>query len=298
MTASTHDWFSRLDRKITAPKSETDKAMERAIDCAWALNEHYYSPGKRLANQMTLLGSLAKGTSRTPMADADVLFHMPAGTYGRFDAYSGNGQSALLQEVRGVLREHYPRTDIRGDGPVVVVAFTSGVNVEVVPGVLFDGVPDALHAHCQVPVTRDGGSWEDSEYGAEYEALRRVNEPRQGQIARLIRYMKAWRVAQDVTFKSLVIELMAVDFARTWPTNQSSYTYDDWLVRDFLAYAVDHYYTTYRMPGTGKQIDTGYGWWQAAKDSAESARKACLYGPDSVLYGWYWREVFGDGFGS
>lgn len=297
MTATTHDWFSRFDRKITAPKAETDAAFERAVACAIALNNQY-SPNANLTDRMTLLGSLAKGTSRTPMADVDLLFHMPAGTHTRFDAYAGNGQSALLQEVRDVLRKRYPGTEIRGDGPVVVVAFTSGVNVEVVPGVLFPGASDILHARCKVPVTRDGGSWEDSDYGAEYEALRVASEPRQGQIARLIRYMKAWRVDKSVTFKSLVIELMAADFARTWPTNRSSYTYDDWLVRDFLTYAADHYFSTYRMPGTGKQIDTGYGWRQAAKDSAESARKACVYGPDSVLYGWYWREVFGDGFGS
>lgn len=32
------------------------------------------------------------------MADADGIFRMPIGTYSRFDEYSGNGQSALLQD--------------------------------------------------------------------------------------------------------------------------------------------------------------------------------------------------------
>lgn len=294
---TTTELFSRFDRRITVGETEKDAALGRAFDCANAL-KNAYSPDKKVSDVVTLLGSFAKNTGRTPLADVDVLFHMPAGTYGRFEAYTGNGQSALLQEVRDVLRKRYPGTDIRGDGPVVVVAFTSGANVEVVPGVLFSEDPDILHAACKVPVTRDGGSWESSDYGAEYDALWRVDQPRKGQVARLIRYMKAWRAAHGVTFKSFVIELMAVDFAKNWPTSQSDYLYDDWLVRDFLKYAVEHYYSTYRMPGTGKQIDTGYGWYETAKKSHESARLACVFGSDSTLYLTYWRQVFGSGFGS
>lgn len=294
---STWELFSRFDRRITAGKTEKEAAFARAVDCATALN-NAYSPQADLASVITLLGSTAKDTACTPLGDVDVLFHMPAGTYGRFDAYTGNGQSALLQEVRDVLRKRYPGTDIRGDGPVVVVAFTSGANVEVVPGVLFTDESDMLHAACKVPVTRDGGSWEASDYGAEYQALSTVNHPRQGQVSRLIRYTKAWRRAQNVAFRSLVIELMAVDFAKTWPTDRSSYTYDDWLVRDFLKYAADNYFTTYRMPGTGKAIDTGYGWHDAAERSHQKAVLACTFGESSPLYVSYWQEVFGDDFGA
>lgn len=294
---STWDLFSRFDQRITVGKQEDDAAFQRAIDCATALN-NAYSPDAKLQSVVTLLGSTAKNTALTPLGDVDVLFHMPAGTYGRFDAYTGNGQSALLQEVRDVLRKRYPGTDIRGDGPVVVVAFTSGANIEVVPGVLFTDESDMLHAACKVPVTRDGGSWESSDYGAEYNALFAVNHPRQGQVSRLIRYMKAWRRTQGVTFKSIVIELMAVDFAKTWPTERSGYTYDDWLVRDFLKYAADNYYTTYKMPGTGKSIDTGYGWRDAATRSHNKAVLACTFGDGSPHYVTYWREVLGYGFGS
>ena len=295
--ATTADLFGRFDRRITATESEKDAALQRAIDCATALR-NAYSPDEKVTSVMTLLGSAAKQTACTPLADVDVLFHMPAGTYSRYDDYSGNGQSALLQNVRDVLRRRYPGTDIRGDGPVVVVAFTAGANVEVVPGVLFDEGSDLLQAACKVPVTRDGGSWESSDYGAEYRALSAVDTPRQGQVKRLIRYMKAWRNAQNLTYESLVIELMAVEFAKTWPADRSSYTYDDWLVRDFLKYAADNYFTTYLMPGTGKRIDTGYGWRDAATRSHQKAVLACTFGVQSPLYVSYWQEVLGHGFGS
>lgn len=294
---STSDLFSQFDRRITAQKAETDDAFDRACNCVAALR-NAYSPDAKVGDVITLLGSTAKGTACKPVADADVLFHMPPGTYSRFDGYTSNGQSALLQEVRDVLRRRYPGTDIRGDGPVVVVEFTSGANVEVVPGVLLSDGSDILHAECKVPVTKDGGFWESSDYGAEYNALYAADHPRQGQVARLVRYMKAWRHAQNVTLKSLVLELMAEDFAQTWDTNWSSYTYDDWLIRDFLKYAADNYFTTYRMPGTGKGIDTGYGWREAALNSHEKAGWACAYGVESALYIPYWKEVLGSGFGS
>jgi hypothetical protein len=42
-----------------------------------------------------------------------------------------NRQSALLQEVKGVLAETYPDTDMSGDGQVVLVRIGT-YNVEVV----------------------------------------------------------------------------------------------------------------------------------------------------------------------
>ncbi|MBE1551917.1 hypothetical protein GGC64_006004 [Mycobacterium sp. OAS707] len=247
-----------------------------------------------MTDTVTELGSLAKKTGIRPLADVDVLFRMPPGTYSRFNDYTGNGQSALLQEVREVLRQRYPRTEIRGDGPVVVVSFSDQPAVEVVPGVLVADGSNILYAEAWVPVTRDGGEWERADYGAELGALDAADGPLGGQLRRLIRYMKAWRRHCDTELKSIVLELMAVDFAKTWSDERSSFTFDDWLVRDFLRYMVNNYTTTYRLPGTAKTIETGYGWYiEALEDAAE----ACRHDPDDVLYRHYWRKVLGDDFG-
>src|SRR5690606_24768365 len=75
-----------------------------------------------------------------PPADVDILFLMPASVYYRYDQYQGNGQSALLQDVRRVLQERYPTTEkIRGDGQVVVVPFSNGYTVELLPACLPGG---------------------------------------------------------------------------------------------------------------------------------------------------------------
>ncbi len=85
---------------------------------------------------------------------------------------------------------------------------------------------------------------------------------------------------------------------RSWPSDQTSSFYDDWLVRDFLAYMVSHYSWTYAIPGSGKTVDTGSGWFSVAKASLEAARNACRVGVTSQYYIYYWQEVLGYAFGS
>jgi hypothetical protein len=55
-------------------------------------------------------------------------------------------------------------------------------------------------------------------------------------------------------------------------------SFDDWLVRDFLRYLVDHLTTTYYTPGTYKAVGTGVGWYMQAKESLRDATLACQYG--------------------
>ncbi|GAA4126032.1 hypothetical protein GCM10022415_33550 [Knoellia locipacati] len=204
----------------------------------------------------------------------------------------------MLQEVRGVLSERYPRTRIRGDGPVVVVQFSSGPSVEIVPGVLFSEGADDFHADCLVPVTRNGGSWEASDYGAEFDNALRMNAATSDQYSRLIRYMKAWRRAHHASFKSVVLELVAAEFMRRkWDHTQSSHVWDDWLVRDFLAHMIANYYSTYALPG-GKEIETGVGWVDAARRSHIDAKVACTFDDSGPSYVAYWRRVFGSAFGA
>ena len=45
-------------------------------------------------------------------------FLLPPHVYGRFQGHLWNRQSALLQEVKNVLSDTYPNTDMSGDGQV------------------------------------------------------------------------------------------------------------------------------------------------------------------------------------
>lgn len=95
--------FTAFDEHIGPKKAEVDAALGRAMVCAAALSDHYYGTDEA-HKHITLIGSLVKRTAVAPISDVDFVFHMPVGTYHQYDAYTGNGQSALLQEVRSVLQ--------------------------------------------------------------------------------------------------------------------------------------------------------------------------------------------------
>ncbi|MFJ6680103.1 hypothetical protein ACIQLK_13395 [Microbacterium sp. NPDC091382] len=290
--------FTAFEGYLKPEKAEADLALRRAMSCATALTNHFYGD-KDSSEFLTLIGSTVKDTCIRPISDIDLVFHLPAGTYTQYDAYAGNGQSALLQEVRSAIAKRYPDTVIKGDGPVVMVQFASGPAVEVVPGVLYSDA-SILDIDCSVPITRDGGKWEATDYGAHFDAFHEVDRARSRQMARLMRYAKAWRREKSAVIRSIMLEVMAVDFFNEWdtPRAQTSHTYDDWLVRDFLGYMIRNQDTTYQLPGSSRTITAGYGWRRDASDAFDDATTACAASDESVAYVTYWRKVLGSGFGS
>jgi hypothetical protein len=66
------------------------------------LNQGYYDLPSGEANSL-LIGSWGKDLATRPPRDVDVYFVLPPDVYYRFQNRLGNVQSALLQEVRGVL---------------------------------------------------------------------------------------------------------------------------------------------------------------------------------------------------
>jgi hypothetical protein len=295
----TYALFQAYETRITATPSELESSLGRARNCISALTSHYYGGSQSVTDTTSLIGSAVKNSGISPIGDIDVVFPMPVGTQARYDGYSYNGQSALLQDVRSVLGNRYPGTTIKGDGPVVVVDFSTGAAVEVVPIVLHTR-RDIVRITGSVPVTRSSGQWESVDYGAQFDRFASLDQARSQQLSRLMKYMKAWRRAHFAVLKTIVIELMAIEFFKSWDTScsRTDHIWDDWLVRDFLAYMVRNQDTTYYLAGSGmKPFQSGYGWRTDASKAAENATEACQHDADSSLYRYYWREVFGSAFG-
>jgi hypothetical protein len=95
------------------------------------LNRHYYGLTSDTEHSF-LIGSRRKDTAVRPPRDVDLYFLLPPDVYGRFQGHLWNRQSALLQEVKDILSDRYPNTDMSGDGQVVLVRFET-YSVEVVP---------------------------------------------------------------------------------------------------------------------------------------------------------------------
>lgn len=77
------------------------------------LNGHYYNSSSS-TEHLVLVGSVGRGTAVDKTSDVDALFILPKEVFNRFEKYTSNGQSALLQEVKNVLLERYPKTKMRG----------------------------------------------------------------------------------------------------------------------------------------------------------------------------------------
>lgn len=134
------------------------------------LDDHYYvTPPDGTLNGF-VVGSWDKGTATRPPRDIDAVFVLPPSVFHRFKAYASNKQSALLQELKAILERTFSRTEISGDGQVVVVDFDD-IFVELAPAFLVDGTTGRFLT-CD---THDGGSYVESYPWAEADRIDEVD---------------------------------------------------------------------------------------------------------------------------
>lgn len=55
-----------------------------------------------------------------------MIFQLPYSEYARYNAYSGNGQSALLQFVKHSIEKTY-ESSMKTDGQVIIISFTDNL---------------------------------------------------------------------------------------------------------------------------------------------------------------------------
>jgi hypothetical protein len=99
------------------------------------------------------IGSYGRCTAIHGISDLDMAFELPWELYEKYRNYQNNGPSQLLQAVRESLKKRYPRTEIKGDGQVVVINF-AGFVVEVLPAFV-----DKDSGGYRFPDANNGGSW-------------------------------------------------------------------------------------------------------------------------------------------
>lgn len=126
--------FEQFHRNLALTSLQLQDAHTKRASVVSCLNRRYYGTSSATDNSF-VIGSWGKGTAIRPPRDIDLYFLLPVNVHQRFQVYFGNRQSALLQEVKDVLKDTYPDTDMRGDGQVVTVGFNS-FDVEVAPAFL------------------------------------------------------------------------------------------------------------------------------------------------------------------
>lgn len=271
---------------LTSDQLEDGRTKSRGITAA--LNAAYWGTNSQSDNAFWV-GSWGKTTQARPPRDIDLFFVLPAEVYNRISQVAGNKQSALLQEVKGVLQAIplYAQTTMRGDGQVVVVAFNS-ITVEVLP--CFRRT-DGKFIICN---TNDGGSWTVTDPSAEVEFIENGDVLTSRNLRIIIRMLKIWKRECNVPIKSYVLETLATSFLKQSEYRHNGYFYYDWIFRDFFKWLIGCANLDLRVADLSV-VPLGDEWKSRAESAYARALRACDHERDNYIEeaGDEWQKIFG-----
>jgi hypothetical protein len=206
----------------------------------------------------------------------------------RFETYTWNRQSALLQEVKGVLARMYPDTAMTGDGQIVLVKFGS-YNVEVVPAF------ELRNGGYWICDTNNGGSYKRTSPWSEAAHIDTVDKATNGNLRPLIRMLKAWQANCSVPIKSFQLELTAAEFIVQSPWKLYDYFWFDWMTRGFFAYLYHRANGFVTIPGCTELVALGNDWQSRCQSAYDRAAKACDFEKWNLIEeaGDEWQKIFG-----
>lgn len=283
--------FEDFLKELELPPPTRSDGESKANRVARSLFSAYYPDREFDYCCYSIVGSYAKGTAAKPRSDIDMIFIIPSDDFNRINGRLGNKRSQLLQEVKYYLLDTFPNTDIRGDGPVVKVPFSS-YEFEVAPVfILQDG--SFLTAH-----TKNGGSWQYTNPAAEIKWLRDIDAVTLGKASHRVKMLKAWKRECNVDMRSICLETAAVFFVQHWIYRDKTIFYYDWMIRDFFQFLLQFPMGWARPAGINEQIPLGDCWLSKCQLAYSRALKACEYeygdsGPSASAE---WQIIFGSQF--
>jgi hypothetical protein len=279
--------FTQFSKELALTPLQQADGLTKAGGVAGCLNRRYYDTDSR-TDQSFFVGSWGKNTAGRPPRDVDLYFLLPVDVYHRFQQHVWNRQSALLQEVKNVIADTYPNTDMSGDGQIVLVRFGS-YNVEVVPAFLL------TNGHHWICDTNDGGRYKETNPFVEANHIEMVDQATNRNLRPLIRMSKAWQEYCSVPIKSFQLELIAAEFLEQSPWRIYDFFWFDWISRDFFLYLYWKANTWITVPGGTGVIYLGNDWQSRALSAYWRAVKACDYERDDQVEqaGEEWQKIFG-----
>lgn len=239
------------------------------------------------------VGSYGRGTS-IYTSDIDIVVELPWSEYARYNDYSGNGQSALLAALRNSLQKTYSSSRVSADGQVVDIDFSDGVKFEIVPAFAFSDDTGYYY-----PDTNNGGSWKSMDPKKEMNCFDGRNSISSGNLKQFCRMLRAWKYTNNVLMSGILLDTTAYWFFREYQYADGSYSYYDWMSRDYFKYLLDHAEDIYwERPGDTGYITREYTIKYDANYAYEKALKALEDHANGYSYCWHqdWRDIYGSKF--
>jgi len=196
--------FIKFTENIRLTENQEKDAKTKYTGVCKTLHKSYYENDYDGKTKF-LFGSYKTNTNTRPLSidqDVDVIFKIPEATYNKFKDYKGNGPSALLQEVKDILKKAYPKTaKIKAWEKIVFVEFADNThNIEVLPAFELEDKTFIT------PNSVDGGSWGLFDPREQVDTFQTSNGDTDSLTADLTRMMKTWvQTTSSLEYKSYTL---------------------------------------------------------------------------------------------
>lgn len=256
------------------------------------LNSEYYGIDNDSSHSL-YVGSIGRKTAINKKSDIDMLFWLPAEEFASYNSYETNSQSALLQDVKKILKKTYSSTEMSGDGQVVVISFDDGMTIELVP--CFEKKDGSFI----YPDTHDGGSWKKTNPRSEINAIKDLNNDVDGHLRNVCKMLRAWKNKNGVSISGLLIDTLIYNFVEAnkgWFKNQSCASYDT-VCKEVFYYLskLDDTQSFWLAPGSSQQVNNKGKFAKKAKKAYDKVLEA-IQKKENKTVNEIWRDIFGNVF--
>lgn len=256
-----------------------------------SINQDYWNTKSDTRN-VHYIGSYGRGTAIKGINNINVMIVLPPKVFQHFDAYQGNGQMALMQELRDYIGDIYSGAYIHSQERLLVPL--NGITFEIIPAFLND------KKNYVYPELEGGGRWKVFNPIREMQTVDEYNYKYNGKVKHLARMMRAWRNTYDAPISGMLLDTLVLSFIDEWEYNHTSYAYYGNMTRDFLEYMAGlrkdrlHWYAK----GSNRKITSMEDFGFKANIAYEHAEKALDYENqgDSHNANTYWKQIYGEFF--
>lgn len=283
-------WFETFCNNLLIDTGKVETISYRYKRITKQLNKDFYNSESEITHSF-YVGSYGRGTD-IHVSDIDMIFQLPYSIYEKYNNYSGNKQSSLLQAVKSSIDKTYYQTYIRADGQVIKLDFNDGINFEIVPA--FINKDNSF----TFPDSNNGGSWRITNPKPEIAEMTLKNFEWNNNLKRLCRMSRAWKDKCNVMMGGLLIDTLAYNFMKDWSHKDKSYLYYDFMCRDFFKYLSEQSATQsyWLSPGAGQYVWRKGNFEYKAKQAYNIALEAITKENYPITAKSKWREIYGTSF--
>lgn len=268
--------------------SNREEISKRYGELTRALNMQFRNGNESRIENTLQVGSLGRESGIKDISDLDMLYIMPKSSWDIYNKQ--DGQSKLLSDTKKAILSRYPDSKIRVDRLVVTVTFVN-FHIEVQP------VFEQEDGSFKYPDTKNGGSWKITKPREEIDEISSADKDKNQNLRHLCKMARAWKNKRGVAMGGLLIDTLAYNFLKSTDYyDDKSFSYYDWLSRDFFRYLSElPEQTEYAALGSKQRVKVKKKFQKKATKAYDLCLKAIEAENQSSVND-KWKKIYGRPF--